>query len=745
MDELPRDLLLDWNLLWHGLSNGVSNARKYGDRRRVWIELRYADGELVLEIGNSVDREAQARLIASHGNDGTHLLYFRGEGGTAMSTNMGSQALLACVRLLGGSVALCFSLNETRLVLKVATQRPASVALTDSLVVWFLDDDPTTRRRYQAAWLKPPLDPASRVLPDLGLSPEATDEAMRTFVTAVLAASPRPRALLLDQNLQSQVLPTENVTTGTEISQHLRKAGYDGMIVIRSANVSRCVSEEYKAAGADAVISKEQDRGALLDVLHAATKRSTTTSGAVDDDYDDATTPLLDLGDVIWSEIELSERVEMVADFRDGAQTIVQRVSSALADGGLGSLPMLLHSLAGKSRDIGAPRLQAYAARRKESFAPAHLTGLISVLEQTLGSMEQALELAVETDVADQADAPALGQVPLVELSLTGSVRDQVIESFCATSLRQLDTLRAELKGCRPCTQLLHSLVSSAASVSATRLVQWLLKCQEQTTAFGPVELEELTALLADTREALGAPGADLMLTTASTPTPAAPPQAVAPVTKGLFVAGIDDSLMSKMVQEKVLFPKLKADMAISCCIGVTKEEQLGFLDFVLGHVDKDLQPLQPPFRQADIVTVDQHIDLGGKPHVLGTNLVARLREVGFTGAACIISGGNAVEVAGFEAMPGVDVAATKSSVMGEGDFVARLLEVLAHRRAEQAGSLGGKGRAAKDHTGGTGGSLAGAGDAGSIGGTANSRASSEGASGSGSSDRSGGSGAGTI
>eukprot|EP00966_Prymnesium_polylepis_P320785 7377157-Prymnesium_polylepis.1 len=131
---------------------------------------------------------------------------------------------------------------------------------------------------------------------------------MRGFVASVLAASPRPRALLLDQNLQSQVLYTENVTTGTEITEELRRAGYDGTIAIRTANISRSVVQEYKAAGADAVISKDQGPEALLDVLHAATAPQ-GGAAATEDAPDDA--PLLDLSDPVWSEMDLAQCVEM--------------------------------------------------------------------------------------------------------------------------------------------------------------------------------------------------------------------------------------------------------------------------------------------------------------------------------------------------------------------------------------------------------------------------------------------------
>ena len=57
------------------------------------------------------------------------------------------------------------------------------------------------------------------------------------------------------------------MTTGSAIATELRAGGYAGTIVIRSANHSRTAVREYKAAGADAVMSKDEKRGALLHVL----------------------------------------------------------------------------------------------------------------------------------------------------------------------------------------------------------------------------------------------------------------------------------------------------------------------------------------------------------------------------------------------------------------------------------------------------------------------------------------------
>ena len=66
--------------------------------------------------------------------------------------------------------------------------------------------------------------------------------------------------------------------------------------------------------------------------------------------------------------------------------------------------------------------------------------------------------------------------------------------------------------------------------------------------------------------------------------------------------------------------------MQCSRAIGETKEEQLAFISFALGKADKELQPLPPPYRQADVAVLDQHIVLDGKPHLLGTELARDLR-----------------------------------------------------------------------------------------------------------------------
>eukprot|EP00966_Prymnesium_polylepis_P136837 3162004-Prymnesium_polylepis.1 len=77
--------------------------------------------------------------------------------------------------------------------MEVHAPRPRSVITSHALVVYFLDDDATMRRRYKA-WISPPIDSASKVFPELGLSPEDSDAAVLAFPRSVLSATPCPRA-----------------------------------------------------------------------------------------------------------------------------------------------------------------------------------------------------------------------------------------------------------------------------------------------------------------------------------------------------------------------------------------------------------------------------------------------------------------------------------------------------------------------------------------------------------------------
>ena len=99
----------------------------------------------MLQVANSVDAREQAALVAQHGRNGTPLLHGRIEGCTALSSNLGSRALLTAARLLGGSASLHFAADETRLRLEVEAPLAAVAPMAASMLVWFLDDERSMR------------------------------------------------------------------------------------------------------------------------------------------------------------------------------------------------------------------------------------------------------------------------------------------------------------------------------------------------------------------------------------------------------------------------------------------------------------------------------------------------------------------------------------------------------------------------------------------------------------------------
>lgn len=142
---------------------------------------------------------------------------------------------------------------------------------------------------------------------------------------------------------------------------------------------------------------------------------------------------------------------------------------------------------------------------------------------------------------------------------------------------------------------------------------------------------------------------------------------------------GIDDDPFIRS-GHALVFARLGATKSRS--LGATREEQVAFVDVAMGLLDMQLNPIESG-RQADVLLVDQHIELHDKPHLLGTAVVTELHRRGFNGVIVVVSGARDPNLTKLRTCPGVDMVADKSVLSSRG-FVTKIQDALAAKRSEQ-------------------------------------------------------------
>ena len=545
---------------------------------------------------------------------------------------------------------------------------------------------------------------------------------------------------VLDQNLRSQVRRRENAITGVEIARTLRSAGFKGTIIIRSANISSKVVQEYLAAGADAVMYKDEPRERLVQLVLET--RGDGASQASSDLHQ--TVPLLVANEEgFWGSIaDIDERGAILSEFREGAKHTLDELRGLLENNDVGALPDELHYLLGQCRAVGAYRMQVIVGECKSSFNYGKLLRLEQLLAETFEAMDIRCGAPQESTRAQYLRAKDLSErlrslmetterktIPEARIlkdpgsgsgSGSGSFKDvrprdshlkpgssiemnskdplplvnfekarelgDMLGMACIECEKLLEELHRSLASCNEhCQLLLHSLCGNYELMGATRLARLVVDCEAKATDFGPLQLLELKRLHAETLEALKFLGGPETASEATSSISASTCSAPTEVAKSpLFVAAIDDSSFARQVNEAMLFPLLYADKSVSKAVGETRAEQQGFVDFALGHVDASMRPLSPPHRPADVALLDENITLQDEPHLLGSDLAKQLRSRGFRGIICIISGMNEERRDALASQPSVDFVWPKT--FNPPTLAARLLEL--HRV-----KVGGQGR----------------------------------------------------
>jgi len=676
----------DWTLLWYGIENALSNARKCGVRQEpIEIALEYREPTLTVVVTNQAEPQRQAVLIASHGRDATALLHQRRESSGTHSTNFGGHAMRNVARLMRGSVSLTLLPSSTRLQLEVCTPRASEVTMSEALSVYFIDDEPTMRMVY-SSWVRQPspLHPDSKIFPPPNLSPAEADDAMKSFTSEVMTARPQPRVVVLDQNLRSQVQRRVNVITGTEIARTLRHRGYRGLIIIRSANISTRNLQEYLAAGADAAMSKDESRERMLSIVSEC--QSTALPRPTDKEEFDST-PLLADDVMLGTE---ADRDAIMEEFRQGASRTLEDLRSLLDDEDVGALPDELHYLLGQCRAVGARRMQQAISACKERFSYKELHKLEALLTQTMkmsntrtdgrGECAAAHGLGegntqdrgrgkwANPSVKDNSGESGGGAKPITEFPLFVSARriGPLLDEGCKACRKEIMALRCAIEDHEPIQLILHSLLSHSESMGAARLARLCAQLKEHgdapfmRTASLLAEVDELDALLTETESACKEHdgGSTASSVSSRSVSPQTSPSQLQ--SSPLFVACIDDSELPRQLMKLHLLPAMQADLGRSLVVGQTRDEQLHFVDFALGRIDVQMRPLPLPHQPADVVVVDQNLLLDGKPHCYGTVLIEQLRIRGFTGVACIITA-DFKDAEQLSKLPGVDLVVPKN------------------------------------------------------------------------------------
>ena len=164
----------------------------------------------------------------------------------------------------------------------------------------------------------------------------------------------------------------------------------------------------------------------------------------------------------------------------------------------------------------------------------------------------------------------------------------------------------------------------------------------------------------------------------------AGPSSESAQAPSSLVCAALDDDSMARMMHTQFFSAFLHADPARSIALGADEQEQLSFVDVALGRKHASLQDAVPPLPPADIVLLDQNIDLHRREHLLGSDVAGQLLTAGYRGVTCIITGSSLEQIQRLSAQPGVDLVVPKGTNLAE--LAADLREIHEEKKHDRSG-----------------------------------------------------------
>lgn len=438
-DDVPRRIMADLSLIFQVVENFTSNAlvhgtqgdddgtggssgktssggsggqssgaSGYGHATPVRLHVATIPGRcLRISVHNAPGAE-HARLRERFGNDASAL--FRAglsalESSNAVGTRKGLGIAKISSDLLGGEVGLWIHESSVVATLEFEYQLlPASVRLPPSTLIATLEDSALIRKMDQ------------RLLASgaLGVDTEsrrhvrgATAEEINTFPEYIMHKMPRrPCLCLIDQNLDHPLHGTE-FAKGTDVVRRLREMGYEGELVIKSANHAPDHAKFYAACGADGVVAKglsALDLNRQLACIHFG-----LTPGSNKRTADLRSLATVDLR-MLEMLVEDGCAGEIADAFMSEMGSVLERLQQATEHEPQRHEEIIgiLHSIKGTAANIGAQRVAATCAALHEPMTREEWT---QPLRELRVQLEQVFVLLREAAIESGSGHRAGGEI----------------------------------------------------------------------------------------------------------------------------------------------------------------------------------------------------------------------------------------------------------------------------------------------------------------------------------------------
>jgi len=255
----------------------------------------------------------------------------------AFSTRKGLAIAKKCATLLNGTVSICFEETEVVATLTFTYSiLSASICLPSSTLIASVDDQAMIRT--MDAWM----------MQQIGIDVESvqhirgsTADEIRDFPEYVMQMQRQPSIVLIGQNLDHPI-HRGTIIKGTELIPRLRRLGFKGKIVVKSANSAASDIRSFIAAGADGCVAKG------LNHMDMSRQLACILFGLTDNRPEEFFDPR------VIDTIPIEQRREFVDMFVSEVRAQLKRLHDVISGGVLKEIDSVLHALKSICGSFGA-------------------------------------------------------------------------------------------------------------------------------------------------------------------------------------------------------------------------------------------------------------------------------------------------------------------------------------------------------------------------------------------------------